>query len=149
MRRVMFVFLVFLLLALPAAYLSAQETKPVPKNAVRISIPGCAKGAVFTVGRRTADEPGSIDVAEGTHLHMNGPKKMMSDIKAHQAVMIEITGTVRRDQLDPGGVSLGKGIRISPGTPPTAGSVGGVPVPSQTQIDMESWRQIPGECPVR
>jgi hypothetical protein len=119
MKRVM---LVFVLVALPAAWLCAQETKPVPKNAVRVSIPGCAKGAVFTVGRRSADEPGSIDVEEGTHLHMNGPKKMMSDIK---------------------------GIRISPGTPPTAGSMGGVPVPEQIQIDMESWRQIPGECPAR
>ena len=139
----------FLLAALPAVWLSAQETKPVPKNAVRVSIPGCAKGAVFTVGRRTADDPGSIDVAEGTHLHMNGAKAMMSDIKAHQASMIEITGTVRRDQLDSGGMSLGKGIRISPGTPPTAGSIGGVPVPEQIEIDMESWRQIPGECRVR
>jgi hypothetical protein len=146
MRRVI---LVSLLVAAPGAWLCAQETKPVPKNEVRVSIPGCAKGAVFTVGRRTADEPGSIDVAEGVHMHMNGPKKMMSDIKAHQAGMIEITGTVRRDQLDPGGVSLGKGIRISPGTPPTAGSMSGVPLPAQTEIDMESWRQIPGECPVR
>jgi hypothetical protein len=146
MKRVM---LVFVLVALPAAWLCAQETKPVPKNAVRVSIPGCAKGAVFTVGRRSADEPGSIDVEEGTHLHMNGPKKMMSDIKAHQEVRIEITGTILRSQLDPGGISLGKGIRISPGTPPTAGSMGGVPVPEQIQIDMESWRQIPGECPAR
>lgn len=146
MRRVTFV---FLLVAMPCAWLCAQETKPVPKNAVRVSIPGCAKGAVFTVGRRTADEPGSIDVEEGTHLHMNGPKKMMSDIKAHQEVRIEITGTILRSKLDPGGISLGKGIRISPGSPPTAGSMGGVPVPEQIQIDMESWRQIPGECPMR
>jgi hypothetical protein len=74
---------------------------------------------------------------------------MMSDIKAHQEVRIEITGTILRSKLDPGGISLGKGIRISPGSPPTAGSMGGVPVPEQIQIDMESWRQIPGECPMR
>jgi hypothetical protein len=136
-----------LLLAVSVALVAAQETKPVPKDSLRISIPGCAKNAVFTTARRTVDEPGTIDVAEGVHMHMNGPKKVMSEIKAHQASMIEITGIVRRNDLDPGGVSLGKGIRIQPGpTPSGGGSVGGLPLIDQVQIDVESWRQIPGEC---
>src|SRR5262249_48996419 len=108
-----------LLVALPIAWVSAQETKPVPKDSLRISIPGCAKNAVFTTGKRTVDEPGTLDVAEGVHMHMNGPKKVMSDIKAHQATMIEITGIVRRSDLDPGGISLGKGVPIQPGPTPS------------------------------
>ena len=146
MTRVTFV---FLLVVLPGAWLCAQEEKPVPKDSVRVSIPGCAKGSVFTVGRRTADEPGTIDVAEGLHLHMNGPKQVMQAIKAHEATMIEITGIIRRNQLDPGGLSLGKGIRITPGPTTSGGSMGGVPPIEQVQIDLESWRQIPGDCPVR
>ena len=144
MRRVT---LVFSLLVLPVVWLCAQETKPVPKDSVRLSIPGCSKGSVFTTGRRTADEPGTIDVAEGLHMHMTGPKAVMSAIRAHQGTMIEVTGIIRRDQLDPGGLSLGRNIRITPGTPPSSGSMGGVPLTGQTQIDVESWRQIPGECP--
>ena len=49
---------------------AAQETKPVPKDSLRVSIPGCTKGYVFTVGRRTADEPGSTNVPEGMHLNV-------------------------------------------------------------------------------
>lgn len=139
--------LVGLLIALSASWVLAQETKPVPKDSLRISIPGCAKNAVFTTGKRTVDEPGTLDVAEGVHMHMNGSKKVMADIKAHQATMIEITGIVRRSDLDPGGISLGKGVTIKPGPAPSGSTMGGVPLASQIQIDVESWRQIPGECP--
>lgn len=137
------------LLALAGVWVSAQETKPVPKGSVRVSIPGCAKGAVFTVGRRTADEPGTVDVVEGLHLHMNGPKKLMAAIKDHQAGMIEITGVSKRDDLVPNQLNLGKGVGISPGPTTSGGSTGPVPIASQAQIDVEGWRQIPGECPRR
>ena len=33
--------------------LVAQENKPVPKDSVRVFIPGCIKGFIFTAGRRT------------------------------------------------------------------------------------------------
>ncbi len=135
-----------LILATSIAWLGAQEVKPVPKDSLRVSIPGCAKGAVFTVGRRTADEPGSIDVAEGVHMHMNGPKAVMADLKLHQRSMIEITGIIRRNDLDPGGLSIGR-VRIRPGPVPSVSSTPGAPRPEQVQIDVESWRQIPGECP--
>jgi hypothetical protein len=137
------------LFALAGVWVAAQEAKPVPKDSVRVSIPGCAKGAVFTVGRRTADEPGTVDVVEGLHLHMNGPKKLMAAIKDHQAGMIEITGVSKREDLVPNQLNLGKGVGISPGPTTSGGSTGAVPVASQAQIDLEGWRQIPGDCPRR
>jgi hypothetical protein len=137
------------LLALAGGWVAAQEAKPVPKDSVRVSIPGCAKGAVFTVGRRTADEPGTVDVVAGLHLHMNGPKKLMAAIKDHQAGMIEITGIAKRDDLAPNQLNLGKGIGISPGPTTSGVSAGPVPIASQGQIDVEGWRQIPGTCPGR
>ena len=79
--------------------LTAQEQKPVPKDSVRVSIPGCTKGYIFTAGRRTADQPGSIDIPEGMHLRMNGPKAIMTEIKRHEGSMVEITGLVSPDML--------------------------------------------------
>jgi len=140
---------VVVLLALSGAWVCAQEVKPVPKDSIRISIPGCAKGAVFTVGLRTAEEPGSINLPEGTHMHMNGPKKILSDIKAHEGVRIELSGIVKRMDLQPDAMSVGKGVSISQGVPRSAPTTGGAPVPSQIQIDVEGWRQIPGDCRVR
>src|SRR6059058_3803284 len=96
--------------------LAAQEKKPVPKDSVRVSIPGCTKGYVFTAGRRTADEPGSVDVPEGMHLRMNGPKKLMAEIKSHEGSMIEITGLMKKGQYREG-VGIGGGVRITPGSP--------------------------------
>src|SRR5580765_3872427 len=82
--------------ALLSAALVAQESKPVPKDSVRVAIPGCTKGFVFTAGPRTTDQPGSVDIREGTHMRMNGPKKVMSAIKAHEGSMIEITGIMKK-----------------------------------------------------
>jgi hypothetical protein len=136
------------LVAATVGWAAAQEKKPVPKDSVRVSIRGCAKGASFTVGPRSSDEPPTVSVPEGLHLHMNGPKKLMADIKAHEAGMIEITGVAKRDDLVPNQMNLGKGIGISPGPGPSGSSSGaGVPRQSQAQIDLEGWRQIPGDCP--
>ena len=126
--------------------LPAQEQKPVPKDSVRVSIPGCTKGYIFTAGRRTVDEPGSVSVPEGTHFRMNGPKKLIAEIKAHEGSMIQITGITKRGQYEPGGVSVGGGVRIGPGS---AGGGMGSPVANQISIDVEGWRPVAGSCPSR
>src|SRR5205085_11239920 len=123
-----------------------QERKPVPKDSVRVSIPGWTKGYVFTVGRRTVDEPGSGSVPEGTHFRMNGPKKLMAEIKAHEGSMIELTGLTMKGQYLPGGTPIGGGVRVSPG--PSGGGLGS-PVAGQLSIDVEGWRPIEGRCPTR
>ena len=134
--------------ALLSGPLGAQENKPVPKDSVRVFIPGCTKGFVFTAGRRTQDQPGSVDIPEGMHLRMNGPKKMMAEIKAREGSMIEITGLMRKGQYKPDGVRIG-GVRISPGRAPSDGSLPGNPGVSQTLIDVEGWRPLVGDCPSR
>ncbi len=130
------------------ALVSAQETKPVPKDSVRVSIPGCTKGYMFTAAPRTEEHAGSAEIPPGTHLRMNGPKKMISEIKAHEGSMIEITGLMKKGQLDPSGVSLGGGITVT--QPPTGyGGRPGIPAANQIVIDLEGWRPITGECPER
>jgi hypothetical protein len=126
--------------------IAAQEPKPVPKDSVRVSIPGCTKGYIFTAGRRTVDEPGSVSVPEGMHFRMNGPKKLMAEIKAQEGKMIALVGLTKKGQFEPGGVAVGGGVRIGPGPGGPGGGLGS-PVAGQISIDVEGWRPIDGRCP--
>src|ERR1700732_2938273 len=97
-------------LALLSGRLMAQERKPVPKDSVRVSIPGCTKGYIFTAGRRTLDEPGRVSVPKCVHFRMIGPKKLIAEIKAQEGSMIEITGLTKRELYRPDGVGIGGGV---------------------------------------
>jgi hypothetical protein len=136
-------------IAVFTAPLAAQETKPVPKGSVRVAIPGCTKGYVFTANPRTEEAPGSVDVPPGMHLRMNAPKKMMAEIKAHEGTLIEITGLMKKGQYGPSGVGVGGGVRITPGPNPQSGTLSmGAPA-TQVVIDVEGWRPVAGECSAR
>jgi hypothetical protein len=135
-------------LAVTYALPAAQETKPLKKDEVRVSIPGCTKGYIFTAGPRTEEHPGSTEIPPGAHLRMNGPKKLISEIKAHEGSSIEITGTMKKGQFDPSGVGIGGGVRL--GQPPqSGGNTPGLPGGNQIMIDLEGWRPITGDCPAR
>src|SRR4051794_13129319 len=81
----------FVVTALLNAPMGAQEAKPVPKDSVRVFVPGCSKGLIFTAGERTEDAPGA-PVPVGMHLRMKGSKDLMAEIKGHEGSRIEITG---------------------------------------------------------
>jgi hypothetical protein len=130
------------------APLVGQETKPVPKGSTRVTISGCSKGYVFTAGPRSVESPGSGDVKEGMHLRMNVPKKMMSEIKAHEGALIEITGLMKTGQYGRTGIAVG-GVRITPGSNPQSGTVTPAGPAGLPLIDIENWRQVPGSCTVR
>jgi hypothetical protein len=137
-----------LAIAVSGAWVLAQEKpKPVPKDSVRVFIPGCSAGYIFTAGPRSEDQPGRADIPEGMHLRMNGPKQMLSEIKAHEGSMIEITGLMKKGQRNDG-VTVG-GVRISPGQSPTGNAMTASPTAGQIMIDVESWRPLAGDCPTR
>lgn len=140
--------LVIVAVAVLNAPLVAQEEKPVPKDSVRVSVAGCTKGAIFTAGARTREQLRSAEIPEGMHLRMNGPKKMMADIKAHEGSVIEITGLMKRGQYGPEGISIGGGVRITPG-PPAGGNSSANLMVRQIFIDVEGWRPVVGDCPAR
>jgi hypothetical protein len=127
--------------------LLAQEAKPVPKDSVRVYVAGCTKGMVFTAGPRMEDPPTSLEIREGMHLRMNGPKNVMTEIKAHEGSLVGITGLMKKGQYAPG-VAIGGGVRISPGSSGTGGLVGN-PGGDQIYIDVESWHPVAGSCPSR
>lgn len=132
--------------ALLGVTLTAQEKK-VPKDSVRVTIPGCTRGYMFTAGPRTEDQVGRSSIPEGMHIRMTGPKKLINEIKIHEGQMVAITGLMKKGQ--PGqGISLGGGVRVSAGAP-VAGS-GGPPsymLDSPAYIDVESWQPAAGNCP--
>jgi hypothetical protein len=138
-----------ILAAIAAAVMSgplvAQELKPVPTDSMRVTIPGCTKGQIFTAGPRSEDQPARGDIPEGMHFRMNGPKAQMGEIKAHEGSMIEISGLIKRGQRGPDGVGIG-GVRIAPGSTSPNGSVVGNPNVMQNMIDVEGWRTIAGNC---
>jgi hypothetical protein len=141
--------LVAAVIVVSCAPLVAQESKPVPKDSIRVSVPGCTKGRIFTAARRTQDEPGSVDIPEGMHMRMNGPKKLLEEIKAHEGSMIGITGLMKKGQYGPAGVNIGGGVRVSPGPGPSGGITVGNPSGDQILIDVEGWRPVAGNCPSR
>ena len=122
---------------------AGQERKPVPKDSVRVAIPGCTKGYIFTAGPITLEEPGNFEIREGMHLRMSGPKTLLAEIKAHEGSMIELTGLMKKGQFNEG-VDIGRGVRISPGPSGVGGGMS--PATNQIQIDVEGWRQIEGTC---
>ena len=131
--------------AMVGVTVSAQEKK-VPKDSVRVTIPGCTKGYVFTAGPRTEDQIGRGAIPEGMHIRMNGPKKLINEIKAHEGQMVAITGLMKKGQ--PGqGVSLGGGVRVMPGAPVSGGGPPSYMLQSPDSIDVESWQPAPGNCP--
>jgi hypothetical protein len=129
--------------------LGAQERRPVPKDSVRVFIPGCSKGFVFTAGPRTEDQPGGSPVPEGMHLRMSGPKAMMAEIKGQEGSRIEITGLMKKGQAAQDGVGIGRGVRITPGPSPSGGGLRPNPGVGLIMIDVEGWRRVPGDCPSR
>jgi hypothetical protein len=139
--------LAVVLVVIGRAGATAQEQKPLPKNVVRVSVPGCAHDYIFTAGARTADEAGStLEITEGMRLRMNGPKKLMAEIKAHQGSMIVITGTMKTGQSKPDGVGLGGGVRVGPSGGPGSARLPPSAMVNQIMIDVEGWRPLAGNC---
>ena len=129
--------------------LVAQEEKKVPKDSARITLQGCAKGRTFTVGQRSEHSSANLDIAPGRRFHLNGPKKVLSAIKETEGVTVEITGLVRKADLQPqGGLAVAGGrVRIG-GADPRA-PVGGTANSSgydQAVMDVESSRPLGEPC---
>ena len=128
---------------------SAQEKK-VPKDSLRVSIPGCSKGSAFVVTASPERDRTSNEVAIGRRFRLTGPKQILSEIKKREGNMVEVTGIVKKSDLNgPGGISLGGGrVRIG-GTPqdPTAPVGQTAPTSGNAIIDVEGWRPLAESCP--
>lgn len=140
--------LVAAIIVAPAA---AQE-REVPKDSARVSIPGCARGRSFIVMPRETIEPVRSDVQPGRRFRLSGPKKLLGEIRKVEANYVEVTGLVRKAQLNPPqGIAIGGGrVRIGGGPvnrDPTQSDPRRDPRYNEVVIDVESWRPLPEACP--
>ena len=143
--------LLALVLAMP---LSGQEQEPkVPKDSVRLSIPGCVEGRRFIVMQRERTEPvDSSGVQPGRRFRLNGKKQMLLEMQEQKATMIEVTGLIRRSEVAERGVKVAGGrVRIGGNQPqaPISGGVGRDSGYNEAILDVESWRSLPDRCPAR
>jgi hypothetical protein len=136
------------MVAVGAGVLMAQE-KPVPKDSELVSIQGCARGRTFIVGQRSEDQPGTLSIAPGRRFRLNGTKKILDDIKARERTIVEVTGLVRKSDVNPpqGIPVLGGRVRIGGGMPrDPISDPARDPAYNQAVIDVQSWRVLTGDC---
>jgi hypothetical protein len=129
--------------------LAAQE-REVPKDSVRISIPGCSKDSAFVVTESPEQERTSTEIVTGRRFRLTGKKDLLNEIKKREGTMIVVTGLIRKNDLGgPGGVALGGGsVRVGQG-PPVAGGVNLKVSPGSGNaiLDVEGFRPLGEPCP--
>jgi hypothetical protein len=130
--------------------LGAQE-REVPKDSMRLSIPGCASNRRFIVAERPGHEPVRSDIRAGRRFRLNGKKGMLAEIKKQDGTMIEVTGLVRKMDFEERGIGMAGGrIRVGGALPRArmgGADVGHDPGYDEVTIDVESWRPLPESCP--
>jgi hypothetical protein len=135
--------------AMAAGSVSAQDEN-IPDDSSLVSIRGCARGSTFTVAPRSEDQPGTLEIEPGRRFRLNGPKKLLDEIKARERTLIEVTGLIRKADVDgPQGIPvLGGRIRIGGATRPQDPIADPRRDPSYNQpiMDVRSWRALTGEC---
>lgn len=104
---------------------------------------------MFTVGRSPEHELRGTELQEGRKIRLEGKKELLAEIKSHEGSMVELTGLMRRSDIDQPGISMAGGkVRIAPGATPGS-SVNRDPGPQQAVVDVESWRLLNSSCPSR
>ena len=138
----------FLLGSITAA--GKQEVPGVPKDSALVSINGCAKNGTFTVGERREDQPGTLEVEPGSRFRLEGPKKLLSEIKARQRTALQVTGLIRKiDVNGPQGISVAGGrVRIGGARVPQdpIANPARDPAYNRPVLDVRSWKALTGDC---
>ena len=117
---------------------------------MRLSISGCARGRVVTVDRNPDHDVARPAIEYGTKVRLEGPKKLLDEIKPRERSMVEITGLMKMSDTTQPGVGLAGGrVRIAPAMPMGRGAAGRDPGPQPPVIDVESWRLLNASCPSR
>jgi len=146
-------FLPAILVALiSSALLAAQEQAKVPKDSARIAIPGCTRDRVFIVAEAPDHEPVGTRLEPGRRFRLAGKRELLDDIKRREGTMVEVTGLVRKADLEgSGGVRLfGGRVRIG-GAQPQAplSDVQRNSTYAEVVLDVESYRMLTESCPAR
>src|SRR5262245_31410687 len=128
-----------------------QEKKPIPKDSVEISSPGCLKGRVFTAtppreGELTREGPDVV----GRHFRVAGPKEVTELIKRYNGQLVEVVGVVSKGALAEygTGMKIGKGVTIgAPRSDPGRTNMNSM-TPSMPVMDVTAVRFLSDRCPI-
>jgi hypothetical protein len=91
----------------------------------------------------------SLEIRTGRRFRLTGKKQVLDEIKAREGYMIEVTGLVRKNDLQGQGISLGGGrVRIGGGAPVSnGGSPTQAPPSANAILDVEGFRPLGEPCP--
>lgn len=128
--------------------LAGGQERPVPSDSVRVTIPGCAKDRLFVVEQPEGREVSASGIGPGRRFRLAGPRNVLDDIKKREGSMVEVTGLVRKMDMNGGGGwrVLGGRVRIGGTTPrdPVRD-----PMYNQVVIDVEGFQLLPDGCSER
>jgi hypothetical protein len=141
--------LIAVTLTIAALSASAQETT-IPDDSRLVSLNGCAKNGSFIVGERREDQPGTLEVEPGRRFRLNGPKKLLDEIRARQRGAMQVTGLLRKTDVNgPQGIGLlGGRVRIGGARVPQdpIANPARDPAYNQPVLDVRSWKSLTGDC---
>jgi hypothetical protein len=125
-----------------------QEQSKVPKDSVKVVVNGCLKGRVLrTSDVRPVDAESGLDVRYLRTFRIAAKKDVMSSVKAHDGHVVQITGLLKKADLQPRGLRVGR-VVIGGGTPVADPTRRGLPDPSDQIIVMDALAVAPtgGSC---
>ena len=125
-----------------------QERSTVPKDSVKVVVNGCLKGRVLRTSDVRPVEPESGPVVRYLRTFRIAAKKdVMSSVKAHDGQVVQITGLLKKADLQPRGLRVGR-VVIGGGTPMADPTRRGLPDPSDQIIVMDALAVAPtgGSC---
>ncbi len=112
-----------------------QEGKPkIPKDSMQLTVIGCLKGRVLKASETRTRDVESSPYVGGRSFRLASKKPVTEDIKKHNGHLVEVTGIVKRSDLEPRGVRVGR-VQIAGSR---SSSPNGLPDPAQNQTVMDA-----------
>jgi hypothetical protein len=124
------------------------ERPKVPKDSVKVVVNGCLKGRVLrTSDVRPVDPESGLDVRYLRTFRIAAKKDVMTSVKEHDGHVVQITGLLKKADLQPRGVRVGR-VVIGGGTPLADPTRRGLPDPSDQVVMMDVLSVAPtgGSC---
>lgn len=146
---------VIALAALAAVPAGAQEKPKADDKSAEVVVRGCASGRALMPLAIEGNVP-TPHVLLGRAIRLNGPKSLMKDIEKQKGRLIEVTGLVRRSDLQPQGPSArigGMRVTVGGSSPtsmdPTRADPARQAMTNVVTMDASGFRVLETSCPSR
>ena len=146
---------VALLLALAAAQQNnptadkTQERPRVPEDSIELVVSGCLKGRVLAVSDARQTDTQSGPIVRSRSFRLAGRGDLMKAVKKEDGHFVEVTGIVKRSDLDEKGMRIGKRVAIGSGSPVAATKTMPDPAANVAVMDITSLRHRSTSCAVQ